>query len=134
MRSTYSGLAPNTLGAMAETYDSVVDRIGAFNAATESMSKARVREVRMDVRGHSGLRLRLAKSAENYAIEIHGAPASAAEALQGMGFAAQGEVFARQVRKPERSWDVASQLEDILSEALGLPPDVVISVETETSP
>ena len=42
--------------------------------------------------------------------------------------------LARQVRKPERSWEVASQLEDILQETLGLPPDVVISVETETSP
>jgi len=34
------------------------------------------------------------------------------------------------VRKSERSWAVASQLEDVLQEALGLGPDVAISVET----
>src|SRR5712692_5941937 len=103
---------------MAESYDSVLDRIGAFNLATESLSKERAREVRVQVAGRPEFSLRLVKTAEHYALEVSGAPASAAEALQGMGFKPQGELFAREVRKSERSWNVASELEDILQDAL----------------
>ena len=112
---------------MVETYDSVLDRIGAFNAATEKLAKRRAGEVSITA---AGIRLRLAQTADNYCIEITGSPAEAAAALASMGFEARGEVYARDVRKIERSWNVASQLEDVLQEALSLGPEVSISLET----
>jgi hypothetical protein len=114
---------------MVETYDSVLDRIGAFNAATEKLAKARVSEVLFEMAGRPELRLRLSRREDSYAIELAGAPDSAAEALRGMGFEPGGSGCSRQVRKSERSWNVASQLEDILQEALALGSDVAISVE-----
>ncbi|HVA24933.1 MAG TPA: hypothetical protein VMW62_11135 [Chloroflexota bacterium] len=115
---------------MIESFNSVLDRIGAFNAATEKLAKHRAREITMVV---NNVRLRLATTAENYGIEVTGAPAEAATALRTMGYAAQGNAFAREVRKSERSWNVASQLEDILQEVLGLGPDVAMTVETVDS-
>ena len=117
---------------MAETYNSVLDRIGAFNAATESLSKGRAQEVRCDVPSRPGSWLLLAKSEDNYRISL---PADAiletqVGALSAMGFRLQGDVFVREVRKAERSWTVASQLEDILADVMGLPADVAITVET----
>ncbi|HEU0167767.1 MAG TPA: hypothetical protein VFS62_08310 [Chloroflexota bacterium] len=117
---------------MAETYDSVLDRIGAFNAATEALSKGRAREIRCDVPSRPGSWLLLAKSEGNYCISL---PADAVlevqvGALSTMGFRLQGDLFVREVRKVERSWTVASQLEDILADAMGLPSDVAIAVET----
>src|SRR5437016_5700718 len=99
---------------MRETYDSVLDRIGAFNAATEKLSKGRLDVLEFEVGGRPELRLRLAKTADYYAIEVAGAPLAAAEALGSMRFAQQGDMYVREVRKSERSWNVASQLEDIL--------------------
>ncbi|HLG72094.1 MAG TPA: hypothetical protein VK009_16870 [Chloroflexota bacterium] len=113
---------------MPETYDSVVDRIGAFNAATEAMSKGRAKEVLVEIAGQPHLRLRLVRTEDNYAIEVHGAAVS--PALAEMGFAQQGEDFGREVRKSERSWNVASQLEDVLQDALNLGPDVAVSITT----
>ena len=115
---------------MAETYDSVVDRIGAFNAATEGLSKGRLREITLQVSGRPEVQLRLAKTAENYAIEVRGGSGPTGEALAGMGFSLAGEVHVREVRKSERSWNVASELEDILQEALGLGSDVAVTVES----
>ncbi|HLY66568.1 MAG TPA: hypothetical protein VKU60_13625 [Chloroflexota bacterium] len=112
---------------MPDTYNSVVDRIGAFNAATESMSKSRGKEVRIVVAG--GCTLRLSRTAENYAIELSGAPAEAAAALQPFGFSWHGDLYMREVRKSERSWNVASLLEDVLQEGLQLASDVTITVE-----
>ena len=117
---------------MTEMFDSVLDRIGAFNAATEKLAKSRASEVTITVAGRSEPRLRLAKTAEHYGIEVSGA-ADAKAVLEGMGFASRGEVCAREVRKSERSWNVASQLEDILQEALGLGLDVAITIETSDS-
>jgi len=117
---------------MTEMFDSVPDRIGAFNAATEKLAKSRASEVTITVAGRSELWLRLAKTAEHYGIEVSGA-ADAKAVLEGMGFASRGEVYAREVRKSERSWNVASQLEDILQEALGLGLDVAITIETSDS-
>jgi hypothetical protein len=105
--------------------------MGAFNGATEALSKGRAQEVTVEVQGRPELRLRLAKTAEHYAIEVSGAPAEAAEALRGLGLSAEGEAYVRAVRKAERSWDVASQLEDILQEALRLGPNVGISLTTQ---
>ena len=116
---------------MRETYDSVIDRIGAFNAATEKLSKGRVNELLFDVGGHPGLGLRLVKTAESYAIEVIGAPASARETLAGLRFVPQGEAYVREVRRSERSWNVASELEDILQDALSLGNDVAVSVDIE---
>lgn len=116
---------------MPETYNSVLDRIGAFNAATESMSKGRTQEIRISARG--SVTLRLLKTPENYSIEIAGAPAEGAEGLTNMEFKPQGESFVRAVSKAERSWAVASQLEDILQEVLQLAPDVTVSIETVAS-
>lgn len=115
---------------MAETYDSVLDRIGAFNAATEALAKRRASLVAVTVARTPAIQLRLAKTADNYDIEVAGAPAEAAEALAGMGFEPRGDGYTRAVRKSERSWAVASQLEDVLQEALGLGPDVAINVES----
>ncbi|HEX6513511.1 MAG TPA: hypothetical protein VF157_14495 [Chloroflexota bacterium] len=113
---------------MVESYDSVLDRIGAFNAATEGLSKNRLREVTVEVQARPELKLRLLKTAESYAIEVAGATADAAEPLAGMGFDRTGDVFSREVRKSERSWNVASQLEDVLQDALGLGSNVTITV------
>lgn len=119
---------------MAETYDSVMDRIGAFNLATESLSKGRFSEVGIDVAGRPECRLRLAKTEVSYAIELTAAsvPAAGEEALAGFGFKRREDVFSREVRKSERSWNVASQIEDILVEVLGLPSGVTVTVETVT--
>jgi hypothetical protein len=68
---------------------------------------------------------------QNDAIEVSGGPAEAADALRGFGLSPEGEAYVRTVRKAERSWDVASQLEDILQEALGLGPDVAIRLTVE---
>lgn len=115
---------------MAETYDSVVDRIGAFNAATEALAKSRANMVTVAVTRDPTIQLRLAKTPDNYDVEISGAPSEAAPALTEMGFDLRGEIFARAVKKSERSWTVASQLEDVLQDALGLGADVPITVET----
>jgi hypothetical protein len=109
---------------MAETFDSVMDRIGAFNAATEAMSKGRAREILVEAA--PDVRIRLVRTDDNYAIEVQ--PLN--PALAGMGFSASGT---REVRKSERSWNVASQLEDILQDVLQLGSDVRISVETLSS-
>lgn len=120
---------------MAETYDSVLDRIGAFNAATEALAKGRSREVRCDVPSRPGAWLLLAKSEDNYRISLPADAVLEAQvgALSTMGFRLQGDEFAREVRKSERSWTVASQLEDILADIMGLPTDVSISVETSSA-
>ena len=118
---------------MTEMFDSVLNRIGAFNAATENLAKSRASEVTITVAGRSELWLRLAKTAEHYGIEVSGAPIEAAEVLEGMGFVPRGVVYAREVRKSERSWNVASQLEDVLQEALELGSDVAITIETSDS-
>ena len=115
---------------MTETFDSVLDRIGAFNAATEKLAKSRASEIVVTAPARTEVRLRLAKTADNYGIELSGMPASAAEVLEGMGYKVRGEVYAREVRKSERSWNVASQLEDVLQEALGLGAGAAITVET----
>lgn len=115
---------------MAETYDSVLDRIGAFNLATESLAKGRVTNVEVTIAGRPELGLRLVKTAENYRIEVSGAAGEAAAALDGMHFKAEGGAYVREVRKSERSWNVASEVEDVLEEALGLPADTAISVES----
>ena len=115
---------------MAETYDSVLDRIGAFNAATEALAKSRASLVTVTVVRTPAIQLRLAKTADNYDVEVSGAPDSAVAALAEMGFEPRGEGYARAVRKSERSWAVASQLEDVLQDALSLGADVAISVET----
>jgi hypothetical protein len=115
---------------MTETYDSVLDRIGAFNAATEKLAKRRAEAVTVSVTDRPDVQLRLAQSADHYAIEVHGAADEAAPALVEMGFAARGLTYAREVRKSERSWNVASQLEDVLQDALKLGAGVAISVET----
>lgn len=113
---------------MAETFDSVLDRIGAFNAATEAMAKAGTSEVQVQIVGHDGVRLRLTRTEDNYAIEVHGPVAE--PALTSMGFKPQSGAYMREVRKSERSWNVASQLEDILQDALALGPAVSIEVHT----
>jgi hypothetical protein len=113
---------------MPETYNSVLDRMGAFNAATENMAKGRAKEIRISVRG--GGTLRLVKTPENYSIEIAGVPAEAAEALAGMGFEPLPEGYGRAVSKAERSWNVASQLEDLLQDVLQLAPDVSVTIDT----
>ena len=116
---------------MPETYNSVLDRIGAFNAATEALSKSRLSEVRCDVPSRPGAWLLLAKSEDNYRVTLpaDGVLETQVGALTAMGYRLAGDVFAREVRKGERSWNVASQLEDILQDVLGLPSDVAISVE-----
>jgi hypothetical protein len=111
---------------MAETYDSVLDRIGAFNAATEGLSKGRLQELRVEVNDDVGLRL--AATSDGYNIDVLGAPDGAAEMLEGLGFRRSGEGWTRDVRKSERSWNVASQLEDVLQEALGLGPNGRVSI------
>ena len=113
---------------MAETYDSVLDRIGAFNVATEALAKGRAKEVLVDVGGHPNVRLRLVRTEDFYAVEVHGA--ATGTALTEMGFAVQGDAYTREVRKSERSWNVASQLEDVLQDVLALGPDVGISITT----
>jgi hypothetical protein len=115
---------------VAETYDSVIDRIGAFNLATEALAKGRAQSVVISVVGRTGCAIRLVKSEENYAIEVKGVPDSADGAIAEMGFRREGESHLRTVRKSERSWAVASQLEDVLQDALGLGGSVAISVET----
>jgi len=115
---------------MAETYDSVLDRISAFNVATEALSKARAQQVTVSVPGRDGCSLRLARTADSYEIEVHGVPPEGAEALTGMGFAPRGDAFVREVRKSERSWSVASQIEDVLQDALALGLEGKILVET----
>ena len=114
---------------MAETYDSVLDRIGAFNGATETMSKGRAHEMRFSIRGRKDVWLRLARTDTNYRIEVAAGQANA-DGLTALGFAPQGDVYVREVSKAERSWDVASQLEDILQDVLDLGPGVVIVEET----
>ncbi len=104
---------------MAETFDSVMDRIGAFNAATEGMSKGRAHEVVVEA---GTTHVRLVKTEDNYAIEV----TPPHPGLADLGF----ENGRREVRKSERSWNVASQLEDILQDVLQLGADVSISVET----
>ena len=109
---------------MAESYDSVLDRIGAFNAATETMSKGRAAEVVVAVSGRDDVRLSLTRTEDNYAIHVQGGTESLAE----MGFAQQGDVWTREVRKSERSWNVASEVEDVL-QALDLGSDVAVTVD-----
>ncbi|MFI5266904.1 MAG: hypothetical protein ACHQ7M_05940 [Chloroflexota bacterium] len=115
---------------MIETFDSVLDRIGAFNAATEKLAKRRASEITVTVAGRPEVRLRLAKTEDNYGIEVSGAPAEAAEVLKGMRFAPRGDIYAREVRKSERSWNVASQIEDLLQDVLGLGSNVAVTIET----
>jgi hypothetical protein len=115
---------------MTETFDSVLDRIGAFNAATEKLAKRRADQVTVTVAGRPEVRLRLAKTEDNYGIELSGVPAEAAAALKALRFSPQGEAYAREVRKSERSWNVASQLEDLLQDVLGLGSDVTITIDT----
>ena len=115
---------------MAETYDSVLDRIGAFNLATESIAKGRLARVEVSIGGQPGMGIRLVKSEDNYRIEVLGVPEGAAEAIRGMAFKPEGEAYVREVRKSERSWNVASQVEDLLQEALGLAADVAVTLET----
>jgi len=114
---------------MPETYNSVLDRIGAFNAATENMTKGRAREVRITA-AKTGCGLRLVKTPENYSIEVTGAPDSAAEDLAAFRLKPAAEAFARPISKAERSWDVASDIEDILQDGLKLGPDVSVTIET----
>ncbi len=104
---------------MGETFDSVMDRIGAFNAATEAMSKARAREVLVEA---GTAQIRLVKTEDNYDIEV----TPPHPALADLGF----DNGRREVRKSERSWNVASQLEDILQDVLELGMDIRITVST----
>lgn len=115
---------------MAENYDSVIDRISAFNVATEAMARSRAQSVSVAPSGRPDCLLRLVKTDEHYAIEVQGAPDSADKAMAELGFSRRGDTYVRNVRKSERSWAVASQLEDVLQDALGLGADVAITVET----
>ena len=114
---------------MAETYDSVVDRIGAFNLATERMSKARAASVQVTVAGREDCWLRLVRSQESYRVELPASCAVSEAVLAELRFAPVGQLFVREVRKAERSWTVAGELEDVLHDGLGLPADAAISVE-----
>ncbi len=115
-----------------QTYDSVTDRLGAFNEATEKMSKSRVTNVICVVTSQPGCELRLLKTDDYYRFEVAGAVPGAGEgALLEMKFAREGDIYARNVRRAERSWNVASQMEDILGDVFGLPPDTAVSVDIQ---
>ncbi|MHB8618283.1 MAG: hypothetical protein ACYDAG_01725 [Chloroflexota bacterium] len=116
---------------MIETYDSVVDRMGAFNAATEKLSKGKLAELRCVVAGRPDAWLRLVRTADGYRFEVAAAtvPESGKASLDELRFAPIGEVYARDVRKAERSWSIASQIEDILADVFGLPPDGQVEID-----
>ncbi|MBV9120588.1 MAG: hypothetical protein JOZ39_07755 [Chloroflexi bacterium] len=117
---------------MAETYDSVLDRMSAFNVVTERLSKGRAATVGVTIAGRPECWLRLTRTADSYRVELpaEGSDRAAAEELK---FKQAGESLVREIRKGERSWTVAGELEDMLHDVLGLPADVAISVETEES-
>ena len=78
----------------------------------------------------AGCALRLVKTPDHYSIEVSGAPETAAADLQALKLKPAAELFARPVGKAERSWDVASEIEDILQDGLKLGPDVTVTIET----
>ena len=116
---------------MPETYDSVVDRIGAFNLLAERMSKGRLEAVMVEIADRPDCWLRLVRSAESYRVELPAQAAVSEEALAELRFVRSAELFVRDVRKSERSWTVAGELEDVLHDGLGLASDVGIAIPNE---
>jgi len=117
---------------MAEAYDSVIDRLGAFNAATEKMAKGKASRVECSATAPTACRLRLVKTEEHYAFEVDGdVPPGRDAALLELHFAPAGTGYRRDIRRAERSWNVANEMEDILADVFGLPPDTSVTVVIE---
>ncbi|GEM_PF-3077345 len=116
---------------MPERFDSVLDRIGAFNLATERLSKGRGREMRCHAVERPSCWLRLTRTEDNYGIHVSAdavLPDKQPE-LADLRFQRDGESFFRPVSKAERSWNVASQLEDLLTDVCGLPAHAVVEID-----